>query len=84
MRAVAPTTVRYLDPGWPMTGMLAVMNGHRPVVVEWGEGLDDPVRFAGDDPCIVFVANPGNPTGEAIPTTGSVPSRSAPRRLAAS
>ena len=67
MRAVAPTTVRYLDPGWPMTGMLAVMNGHRPVAVEWGEGLDDPVRFAGDDPCIVFVANPGNPTGEALP-----------------
>lgn len=67
MRAVAPTTVRHLDPGWPMTGMLAVMNGHNPVVVEWEEGLDDPVRFAGDEPCIVFVANPGNPTGEAIP-----------------
>ena len=67
MRAVASTVVRYLDPGWPMAGMLGIMNGHRPFVVEWREGLDDPVRFAGDDPCIVFVPNPGNPTGEAIP-----------------
>ena len=67
MRAVAPTTMRYLDPGWPAAGMLAVMNGHRPVAVEWSEGLADPVRFAGPDPCIVFTPNPGNPTGEAIP-----------------
>ena len=67
MRAVAPTTMRYLDPGWPAAGMLAVMNGHRPVAVEWSEGLDDPVRFAGPGPCIVFAPNPGNPTGEAIP-----------------
>ena len=66
MRAVEPTTMRYLDPGWPAAGMLAVMNGHRPVAVEWSEGLDDPVRFAGPDPCIVFAPNPGNPTGEAI------------------
>lgn len=67
MRAVAPTTMRYLDPGWPAAGMLAVMNGHRPVAVEWREGLGDPVHFAGDEPCIVFLANPGNPTGEAVP-----------------
>ena len=67
MRAVASTTMRYLDPGWPAAGMLAVMNGHRPVAVEWQEGLDDPVRFAGTEPCIVFLANPGNPTGEAVP-----------------
>ena len=67
MRAVGPTTMRYLDPGWPAAGMLAVMNGHRPVAVKWSEGLDDPARFAGPDPCIVFAPNPGNPTGEAIP-----------------
>ena len=67
MRAVAPTTMRYLDPGWPAAGMLAVMNGHHPVAVEWTEALDDPLRFAGTEPCIVFLANPGNPTGEAVP-----------------
>ena len=67
MRSVASTTMRYLDPGWPAAGMLACMNGHRPVAVEWSEGLDDPVAFAGPAPAIVFVANPGNPTGEAIP-----------------
>ena len=67
MRAVAPTTLRYLDPGWPMAGMLAVMNRHRPVAVEWSDALDDPARFAGKEPSIVFLANPGNPTGEAVP-----------------
>ena len=67
MRAVAPTEMRYLDPGWPAAGALAMMNGHRPVPVEWTEGLNDPAAFAGNAPAIVFVANPGNPTGEAIP-----------------
>lgn len=67
MRAVAPTTMRFLDPGWPAAGMLAVMNGHTPVPVEWSVGLDDPVAFAGPTPAIVFAPNPGNPTGEAIP-----------------
>ncbi|MCY3810118.1 MAG: histidinol-phosphate transaminase [Gemmatimonadetes bacterium] len=66
MRAVAPTEMRYLDPGWPPASMLAVANGHRPVPVEWSEGIDDPVRFAGGGPCIVFLANPANPTGETV------------------
>ena len=38
MRAVAPTTVRVLDPGWPAAGMLATMNGHTPVPVPWSAG----------------------------------------------
>ena len=67
MRAVAPTTMRFLDPGWPAAGMLARMNGHEPVPVEWTAALDDPVWFAGSSPCIIFAANPGNPTSEAIP-----------------
>ena len=67
MRAVAPTTMRFLDPGWPAAGMLARMNGHEPVPVEWHAGMDDPVAFAGPEPAIVFVPNPGNPTGQPIP-----------------
>ncbi len=67
MRAVAPTTMRYLDPGWPAAAMLAVMNGHRPAPVEWSVGMDDPAAFAGKEPAIVFAPNPGNPTAEAIP-----------------
>ncbi|MCY4398939.1 MAG: aminotransferase class I/II-fold pyridoxal phosphate-dependent enzyme [Gemmatimonadetes bacterium] len=67
MRAVAPTSMRFLDPGWPAVGMLARMSGHEPVSVDWEEGLEDPVRFAGSSPGIVFVANPGNPTGQSIP-----------------
>lgn len=67
MRAAAATTMRFLDPGWPAAGMLARMNGHRPVAVPWEAGLDDPVAFAGDEPAIVFAANPGNPTGRALP-----------------
>ena len=67
MRAVAPTTMRFLDPGWPAAGMLAQMNGHAPVAVEWHDAMNDPEGFAGSEPAIVFVANPGNPTGMAIP-----------------
>lgn len=67
MRAVAPTRMRFMDPGWPAAGMLARMNGHDPVPVEWDDALDDPIRFAGSRPGIVYIANPGNPTGEAIP-----------------
>ncbi len=67
MRAVAPTAMRFLDPGWPAAGMLAVMNGHRPVPVERNIGLDDPAAFAGPTPAIVFAPNPGNPTGQAVP-----------------
>ena len=66
MRAVTPTEMRYLDPGWPAAGALAMMNGHRPVPVEWQAGMDDPVAFAGSRQAIVFAPNPGNPTGEAI------------------
>lgn len=65
MRAVAPTTMRFLDPGWPAAGMLAVMNGHTPVPVERSLGLDNPEAFAGPTPAIVFAPNPGNPTGQA-------------------
>ena len=67
LRAVAPGTMRFLDPGWPAMGMLAQMNGHAPVAVEWHAAMNDPEGFAGADPAIVFVANPGNPTGMAIP-----------------
>lgn len=67
MRAVAPTRMRFMDPGWPAAGMLARMNGHDPVPVKWEDALDDPIRFAGSRPGIVYIANPGNPTGEAIP-----------------
>lgn len=67
MRAVAPTQMRFMDPGWPAAGMLARMNGHDPVPVEWEDALDDPIRFAGSRPGIVYIANPGNPTGEAVP-----------------
>ena len=67
MRAVAPTTMRFLDPGWPAAEMLAQMNGHEPVAVGWDAALEDPAGFAGSAPAIVFVANPGNPTGLAIP-----------------
>ena len=66
MRAVAPTTMRFLEPGWPAAAMLARMNGHRPVAVDWDAGLDDPEAFAGDEQAIVYVANPANPTGRSV------------------
>ena len=67
MRAVAPTAMRFLDPGWPAAAMLAQMNGHRPVAVDWEAGMDDPEAFAGDEQAVVYVANPANPTGSPVP-----------------
>lgn len=67
MRAVAPTSMRFVEPGWPAAAMLARMNGHEPVPVPWGEAIGDPDGFAGDRPAVVFVANPANPTGRSLP-----------------
>lgn len=67
MRAVAPTSMRFVEPGWPAAAMLARMNGHEPVPVPWKAAIDDPDGFAGSDPAVVFVANPGNPTGRCLP-----------------
>ncbi len=67
MRAVAPTTFRFLEPVWPAATMLARMNGHQPVPTAWESGLAEPARLVGDTPCIVFLANPANPTGLALP-----------------
>lgn len=67
MRAVAPSQLRYLAPGWPAAGMLARINGHEAVAVGWKEGLADPEGFAGRTPCVVYVVNPANPTGERMP-----------------
>ena len=67
MRAVAPATMRYLEPGWPAAEVLAQTNGHRSEGVEWEIGLDDPEAFAGDEQAIVYVANPANPTGRSLP-----------------
>lgn len=67
VRAVAPSQLRYLAPGWPAAAMLALMNGHEPVAVDWDEGMADPERFAGRKRCIVYVVNPANPTGERLP-----------------
>lgn len=67
MRVVAPSKVRFLAPGWPAGAMLARMNGHEPVPVERDAGLADPEWFAGRERCIVYVVDPGNPTGERMP-----------------
>ena len=67
MRACSPTELRFLSPGWPAAAMLAHMNGHQVVNIPWEEGLSDPTRLVGARPAIVFVANPNNPTGEAVP-----------------
>ena len=67
MRVVAPSKVRFLAPGWPAGAMLARMNGHEAVPVDRNVGLADPEGFAGRERCIVYVVDPGNPTGERMP-----------------
>ncbi len=67
MRLAAPSKLRFLAPGWPAGAMLARMNGHEAVPVEREAGLADPEWFAGRERCIVYVVDPGNPTGERMP-----------------
>lgn len=67
MRACAPTELRFLAPGWPAACALARMNGHECSPVPWAVGLDDPGALVGHGPALVFVPNPNNPTGRAVP-----------------
>lgn len=59
--------VRYPAPTFSMVAPLAVMNGLRPSPVPWPEALADPERLFSDDPAVVYVCRPNNPTGELAP-----------------
>lgn len=60
-------SVRYAAPTFSMVEPLARMNGMRTHAVLWPEALDEPGRLLVDDPDLVYVCRPNNPTGEHAP-----------------
>ncbi|MGD2069742.1 MAG: histidinol-phosphate transaminase [Gemmatimonadota bacterium] len=70
-RACAPTTapavVGYAAPTFSMVEPLSLMNARAARPVPWSEALKDPSRLLADDPALVYVCRPNNPTGLLAP-----------------
>lgn len=64
-RAVARDggVVRYPAPTFSMIEPLSLMNGREARPVAWSVALADPGRLLEDDPALVYVCRPNNPTG---------------------
>ena len=59
--------VAYAAPTFSMVEPLAVMNGMRAVATSWPDALAKPERLFVDDPAVVYVCRPNNPTGALAP-----------------
>jgi len=62
----AGQTVTYPAPTFSMVGDLARMNGMVPRPVPWQEAHDDPSTLLVDDPAVIFLCRPNNPTGAQL------------------
>jgi len=60
-------TVAYPAPTFSMVRDLARMNGMEPRPLPWNEALAEPGRLLEDDPAVVFLCRPNNPTGAQLP-----------------
>jgi len=66
--AAAPgAVVSFPAPTFVMAGELALMNGMRPRAVAWADAMRDPEQLLEEDPAIVYVCRPNNPTGALAP-----------------
>ena len=66
--ASAPgAVVAYPAPTFSMIADLARMNGMRPRPVPWADAVADPERLLADDPALVYLCRPNNPTGAQLP-----------------
>jgi len=59
--------VRYAAPTFSMVEPFSRMNGRIPKAVGWSGALADPSRLLEDDPVLVYVCRPNNPTGHQAP-----------------
>lgn len=59
--------VAYAAPTFSMVGHFARMNGREARAVAWADAAEDPSRLLEDDPVLVYVCRPNNPTGELAP-----------------
>jgi histidinol-phosphate aminotransferase len=60
-------TVRYASPTFSMVEPLARMNGIAAKAVLWSAAALDPQLLLEEDPDLVYVCRPNNPTGELLP-----------------
>ncbi|RMH21513.1 MAG: histidinol-phosphate aminotransferase family protein [Gemmatimonadetes bacterium] len=59
--------VAYVEPTFSMVETFARMNGMRPAPAARDEALADPARLLDDQPDVIYVCRPNNPTGELQP-----------------
>lgn len=62
----AGQTVAYPAPTFSMVHDLAVMNGMRPRPIVWPEAVGDPGLLLEEDPAVVFLCRPNNPSGAQL------------------
>ena len=60
-------TLRYASPTFSMVEPLARMNGIGAMAVPWSEAALEPRRLLEEDPDLVYICRPNNPTGELLP-----------------
>ena len=60
-------TVSFPAPTFSMVGDLARMNGMVPKPIDWQTALDEPAVLLEDDPALVYLCTPNNPTGALLP-----------------
>ena len=60
-------TVAFCVPTFSMADYLARMNGFGTDAVSWANALDDPGRLFRNDPSLLYVCRPNNPTGHVVP-----------------
>ncbi|MGD8871783.1 MAG: histidinol-phosphate transaminase, partial [Gemmatimonadota bacterium] len=63
----AGQTVAYPAPTFSMVHDLAIMNGMRPRPIPWPEAVENSGLLLEEDPAVVFLCRPNNPTGAQLP-----------------
>lgn len=58
--------VRYPAPTFSMIEPFCRMNGRDALPVAWADAIADPALLLEDDPCLVYVCRPNNPTGHMV------------------
>lgn len=57
----------YPEPTFSMVGDFARMNGMTPRGVAWRAALERPERLLEDEPALIYLCSPNNPTGAVLP-----------------
>jgi len=58
--------IRYPAPTFSMIEPFCRMNGREALPVAWADAVEDPSLLLEDDPCLIYVCRPNNPTGHVV------------------